>query len=186
MHRQGEIDGHVVEKSGLHDPLAAGAVFFARLEEQDDPPGQPLAAETRQRVRGAEGGRDVRVVPAGVHPPRMGGTEIAPLDLVERQPVHVGAQQHGRPRPGARQLDGDPGPGDPGPRREREPAQRPFDVGRRFALLERQFGNAVQRAAMFDDERRHGARRGGEASFERREMVVGFVHGIRPSVERPL
>ncbi len=62
---------------------------------------------SRQQPGGADEHRRVRVVPARVHLVADAGCEVEPGVLVQRQGVHVAAQQHGRARFRAGEQGGD-------------------------------------------------------------------------------
>jgi hypothetical protein len=84
-----------VEQALLQHHPRTVVALLAGLEGEGDPPGQ-LATTVVQGVGGPDEHGDVGVVAAGVHGVVHLGGEVEPGVLVERQGVHVGAQQEGR------------------------------------------------------------------------------------------
>ena len=73
--------GHVQEALG-HHRLGPTGTFLAGLEHEDDVAGQVFASR-RQDVGGADEGRDVEVVPAGVHDAGLLGPVVPTHLLVD-------------------------------------------------------------------------------------------------------
>jgi hypothetical protein len=81
-----------VEEPFLDHQARAVVALLARLEHEDDPPGQ-LPTTRREHARGADQHRHVGVVAARVHGAiDLGGERQARL-LPQRQRVHIRAQQ---------------------------------------------------------------------------------------------
>ena len=118
--RRGDVEGErpgdgrrraVGEVGHVEQPLVehvAGAVvaLLAGLEHEQHAPGEVVAAAGEQ-LGGAGEHRRVGVVTAGVHRPVVAGGEVEPGVLVQRQGIHVAAQQDRRPRTVAGQQGGD-------------------------------------------------------------------------------
>ena len=92
--------GHVEQALVEHE---AGAVvaLLAGLEHEQHPAGE-LAGAVGEQPGGADEHRRVGVVPAGVHRVVDARREVEPGVLVQRQGVHVAAQQDRRARLGRR------------------------------------------------------------------------------------
>jgi hypothetical protein len=92
----------------------------------------------------------VRIVSAGVHDTRDLRSVLPPRNLVERQGIHVGAQQQRRPRPGTLQIRHHAGPADTSSRFEPDRAQPASNQIRSLRLGESELGAAMQRAPRVD------------------------------------
>ena len=88
-------EGRNVEQSLVEHEAGAVVALLARLEHEQHPTGDVVAACRQQLGRAGEH-RDVGVVPAGVHRAVGARGEVEPGVLVQRQRVHVAAQQHRR------------------------------------------------------------------------------------------
>ncbi len=94
------VGGHDAAARGVEDALVdhdlrALVALLARLEHEDDVPGQVLAAFGQQAGRADQHG-GVQVVAAGVHGAVDGRAVVDGDAFLDRQGVHVGAQQHAR------------------------------------------------------------------------------------------
>lgn len=87
-----------------HD-LRPALALLAGLEHEDDVPGQLLPV-CGQQPGGADEPGDVQVVPARVHPAVEDGGVREPGVLLDREGVHVAAQQDGGAGPAAAQYGG--------------------------------------------------------------------------------
>ena len=138
-----------------HEPGAVVALL-ARLEHQQDPPGEVVPA-LHEQARGTQEHGDVRVVAAAVHRARVLGRELEARVLGQRQAVHVGPQQDRRAR--ARALDDrDHRVGRLArPALEPDRAQRLDHHRLRPREPEADLGAPVEPAADLDDVGEHGA-----------------------------
>ena len=137
------LAARLVEQPFLeHEPGAVKALL-AGLEHQEDAAG-PRRSLLDEQPCGAEQHRDVRVVPAGVHPAVMFRGELEPGLLGQRQGVHVGPQQDGRPGPAAFDGRHDGADGDAGDGIEPESADRVEDDGLRPRQLQADLRDPMQ------------------------------------------
>src|SRR5262249_13432754 len=94
--------------------------------------------------------RGMAVVPTSVHDTFVLGAIGAFSDFLNQQGVDVGPQKDRWPGPRAAQNRQDPGVGDAGPHLQPDPSQLLRDHAGGAALLERQFGVAVEVAPALD------------------------------------
>ena len=151
--------------------------LLAGLEHEQHPSGEGVAVVGEHAGGRSEHG-DVRVVPAGVHRPVDLGGEIQPGVLVEREGVHVAAQQHGGPRPRALQHRDDGRHRTAQVHLQREIAQ----LGEERVAGVRQ-GEAQLRTAMERAPQRHSARLHvprSDAQTRKREVDPGHRPIVAP------
>jgi hypothetical protein len=79
-------------KALLQHEAGPVVALLPRLEHEDDTPGELIAAPCEQ-ARGAHQHRDMGIVPAGVHHALDLGGEFEARFLLNRQRIHVRAQE---------------------------------------------------------------------------------------------
>ena len=136
----------------LDHRLGAADALLGGLDDEHDG-ARPAVLHRRQLLRGADHRGDVNVVAAGVHDRRLDPVDPDLADLrgirqaallLDRQAVHVGADQDGRPGPVAHHPD-DAGPADALGDLDPADGAKPLGHDRgRARLLERQFGVLVE------------------------------------------
>jgi hypothetical protein len=146
---QAEGRGDALEDAVRGARFRAAASFLRGLEQKSEPAGgRPAAKPLGHR----EADRHVAVVAAGVHLAGNPGSVRRARRLLERQGIHVRAQEDSR-RAGARgRVRRDAGPADPGARRQTEPGQPPGHDSRGARLLEPELG-VLMKVAPGRDER---------------------------------
>ena len=151
VQREDPFDMRLLERTVLdHEPVA-GAPFLAGLKAKDDRSGDRVAPAA-QGLRGTEQDAHVTVVAAGMHHPRILRAISRRTELLDRQRIHIRAQQGDRSGlpPAQRRKQ----PGLPDVRAntiERQRLQMFEHVGRRREFAHRKFGSCVQVAAHRDE-----------------------------------
>src|SRR5690606_23131578 len=143
----------IFEHAVFDHPPRAAPPFLGRLEAEDDRAGD-LIAPGIEHPRRAEQDRRVAVVPAGVHRALDRRAVFDLVLLLDRQRVHVGAQEQRLAGAAAAQDGLDAGDRDPGAHVfEADGAQPLGDDAAGARLLESQFRMAVEVAARLDQLR---------------------------------
>ena len=141
--------GEALEEAILDHGLGAGVALLARLEHEQDTPGD-LVAVGRQEAGGRHEHRRVRVVPAGVHDVVGARLEFEVRVLGHRQGVHVAAQQHRSPATRAFEDCDQTRRRGSSLESEREPGERRLHFSQRFWRLQAELGLAVNRSSQCD------------------------------------
>ena len=92
MQRKRALDVRILQRTFFDHCLGAGRPFLGRLKAEHDR-SRDLGFSPRQIARGSEQDRHVPVVPARVHHAVSRGAIGNVVQLLDRQRVHVGAQQ---------------------------------------------------------------------------------------------
>ena len=146
---EGCVRQRVQQAVGKHVPRAVEALL-SRLEHETDLAGELVPPRRDQPGRARQHCR-VSVVPAGMHPPRDRRGERQAGLLLQRQRVHVAAQQHRRAGPSTPQYRHRAGAGGSLPPLQRQVGQLGTRLGQRQRGLEPQLRLCMDRPAQGGD-----------------------------------
>ena len=173
MDGEGRLGRGIVEQPFLDHVAGAGLSLLARLEHEQDGAGEPVAAGAKDPRGAGEHGR-MSIMAAGVHMPGGGRGESESGVFVDRQRIHVAAQQHGAAgrcaRPGAVEASDEARAGLAVADGQRQAGERRLELVSRAVAFEAEFGIGVDRAAKHDRVGMLGLGSGGPVD------VHGYVH----------
>ena len=148
MEREGRI-GQRVDQAVVEHEARTVMAFFAGLEHELHGAGQ-LVAPGAQHFRRADQHRNMRVMPAGVHRTAYLRAVIQTSIFVQRQRIHVTAQQNRAAVGGAFQCRNQAGCGRPLAKLQRQTFKRGLDLGDCFWVLQAKLWLGMNGAPQFD------------------------------------
>ena len=137
--------GERIDQPVLEHVARAVMAFFTRLEHEHDRARKTVSLR-REHPRGADQHRDMRVMPAGMHRAFSGRGIIEPGFLIERQRIHIPAQQHRAAIVRSAQDRDQPGGRGPLAQFERQAIERRLDLGERLGVVKPEFRLDMDRA----------------------------------------